>query len=91
MDNQTGNRKVYVAADVPHTPRPETGWLIELVDDKHGLPEYWNGRVTAGNAFTSNHLAAVRFARKFDATTVIEHIEYLSAYAMKAVEHQWGL
>lgn len=61
----------------------ETGWLIERVPST-GVPHWWDGC-----GWTTNSLAAVRFARKCDAQAVIDNVMG-AFYKTTATEHQWG-
>lgn len=62
----------------------KTGWLIETGDHK-----YWDGRAADGTAFTSEHLEAVRFARKEDADRIINWLLEKHRVFLVAREHSW--
>jgi len=61
----------------------ETAWLIERTPS-NGIPHWWTG-----GAWTTDSLAAVRFARRCDAEAVIENV-LGQFYKTTATEHQWG-
>lgn len=65
----------------PTTINIETGWLIERTNE--GIPHWWTG-----SSWTTDSLAAIRFARKCDAEAVIRGVlgEFCKA---TATEHQW--
>jgi hypothetical protein len=60
----------------------ELGWLVEDVWSD-GAIVWWCG----DRRFSSNHLEAIRFARREDAEAVIRHIA--TNGNLKAVEHMW--
>lgn len=68
----------------------ESGWVIERGDSSPAEPKYW----AAGNqdasrfvAWTSNHMEAIRFARRDDAEKV--HKRMMRDIAVRICEHQW--
>lgn len=63
----------------------ETGWLIEFFVGGQFAPTYY-GKTDEGLNQTSNHMAAVRFARREDAQAVIDDIGWTEA---KPIEHMW--
>ena len=64
----------------------ETGWLIEFSQRVSSTPTYY-GQTDDGLGQITDHLKAVRFARKEDAEMVIADIGWTEA---SAVEHGWG-
>lgn len=69
----------------------ESGWVIERGDSEPSAPKYW----AAGqqdpqrtSAWTSNHLEAIRFARKLDAERVAERA--MNGIQVRIAEHEWG-
>lgn len=73
----------------PSAPNDETGWLIEC---KHiGNAAWWDGKrgprdLIDCRYFTTDHLKAVRFARKEDAERIIKGC---GGSCMQATEHLW--
>lgn len=65
----------------PTREADETGWLIEI-----GGPAYYGDAREDGLGWTSDHAAAIRFARKEDAERVIQLEGFTEA---SAVEHIW--
>lgn len=65
----------------------ESGWLIELKASVQPTPTYYgeNGEGVLG--WTTDHMSAVRFARKEDAQLVIDCEGWTEAVP---VEHSWG-
>lgn len=68
----------------------EFAWLIEFphID---GAPTYW-GKTITGLGVTSEHLDAIRFARKEDAEAIISDKVHLGGvwHEAKATEHGWS-
>lgn len=72
----------------PGTPQGEFAWLIERVDlpDASAGRGYWTGR-SGLLAWSEDHNAAIRFARKNDADAMIR----LHSVVGTAVEHGWAV
>lgn len=66
-------------------PEPETAWLIERLDGG-GAPLWWAG----GEAWTFDHLRAVRFARRVDADAVALAMHDRNMAFTTSTEHSWG-
>lgn len=63
----------------------ETGWVIEAIG-----PKYWNGRALGSEAFSDDHMEAVRFARSEDASAVLYRCFRDDIVRLLAVrEHVW--
>lgn len=69
----------------------EIGWVIERADSEPSAPKYW----AAGqqdpqrtSAWTSNHMQAIRFARKLDAERVAERA--MKGIDVRICEHAWS-
>jgi hypothetical protein len=60
----------------------ETGWLIELPRENDS-PRWWDG-----GAWTTDHLEAVRFARRQDAERVMLKQHY--GLGVIALQHVWS-
>lgn len=68
----------------------ESGWLIERGDSEVSAPKYWAaGQRDAerSSAWTSNHLEAIRFARKVDAEKLAKRL--MPSIAVRVCEHGW--
>lgn len=64
----------------------ESGWVVESSMSKPAQPLYLSKiRVDGVPVWSSDHMDAIRFARKQDA----ERIEF--AYAVRIAEHGWGV
>ena len=61
--------------------KDETGWLIETKTPE-GVPCYWGGPAL----WTTDHLKAIRFARKLDGERVAEDLD---VDRLVVVEHIW--
>lgn len=59
----------------------ETGWVIERGDSRPSAPAYW-----AGDAWSQDHLDAIRFVRKLDAERVSARMTYPNN---RVCEHIW--
>ncbi len=65
----------------------ETAWLIELKPSVVTTPTYWGVDTDGELDWTSDRLAAIRFARSEDAKAIIKSYGWTEAHP---VEHQWG-
>ena len=68
----------------------EYAWLIERADSEVSAPWYWAaGQRDAerSSAWTQNHLAAIRFARREDAENVSKRL--FPDIAVRVCEHGW--
>ena len=63
----------------------ETAWLIEFDASVSRTPAYY-GKTEEGLGMTTDHAAAIRFARAQDAQAIIDDIGWNAA---KPVEHMW--
>lgn len=66
-------------------PKEEAAWLIEFSERVSQQPTYY-GKTDDGLGQTTDHLKAVRYARKEDADAVIEDTGWTEA---TATEHMW--
>lgn len=69
----------------------ESGWVIERADSDAAEPKYWAAgqrEAERSSAWTSNHMEAIRFARKDDAEKVARRI--MRGVGVRICEHQWG-
>lgn len=70
--------------------REESGWLIERGDSDPAAPKYWAAgqrEAERTSAWTSNHEAAIRFARKQDAAAVAHRL--FPSIAVRIACHGW--
>lgn len=68
----------------------ESGWVIERADSPVSEPKYWAAGQTdasRSSAWTSNHMHAIRFARRLDARRVAERI--MKGIEVRICEHMW--
>lgn len=68
----------------------EFGWVIERGDSPMHAPKYWAAGMRdpeTMSAWTSNHMHAIRFARKLDARRVSERI--MKGIEVRIAEHSW--
>jgi hypothetical protein len=76
------------------TERIEAGWVLERADSSPAKPWYWAaGQIdpTRSSAWTQNHMAAIRFARRDDAKAVADRFMRKATIEVRACEHQWSL
>lgn len=69
----------------------ESGWLIERADSSPAEPKYWAAgqrEAERSSAWTSNHMEAIRFARKDDAEKVANRI--MAGIDVRICEHAWS-
>jgi hypothetical protein len=69
----------------------ESGWLIERADSSPAEPKYWAAgqrEAERSSAWTSNHMEAIRFARKDDAEKVASRI--MKGIVVRICEHGWS-
>jgi hypothetical protein len=70
----------------------ESGWLIERADSSPAEPRYWAAgqrEAERSSAWTSNHMQAIRFARKEDAERVAARI--MKDIDVRICEHDWSV
>lgn len=71
----------------------ELGWLIERADSEPSAPWYWAaGQVdpTRSSAWTQNHMAAIRFARRDDAQAVSDRLMKKAGVEVRIADHAWN-
>lgn len=69
----------------------EHGWVIERADSDASAPKYWvagQREAERTSAWTSNHMAAIRFARKEDAEATAKRL--FPAIDVRIAEHGWS-
>lgn len=69
----------------------ESGWVIERADSSPAEPKYWAAgqrEAERSSAWTSNHMEAIRFARKDDAEKVANRI--MKDIPVRIAEHGWS-
>ena len=69
----------------------ELGWLIERGDSEVAEPKYWAGTdrdPQRSSAWTSNHMEAIRFARRDDAEKVAKRA--LGGIGVRICDHIWA-
>lgn len=86
-----------VAAPAPAGTKPqpseERGWLLERADSDTASPWYWAaGQIdpSRSSAWTQNHMAAIRFARREDAQAVADRLMRKVPVAVRVCEHEWS-
>ena len=90
-------RSSIIADAGPNTPingivTDETGWVIERADSPTSEPKYWCAGMLDANTFsawTSNHMQAIRFARRIDAERLCERLMNPKNISVRICEHQW--
>ena len=68
----------------------ESGWLIERGDSDPAAPKYWAAgqrEAERSSAWTSNHMEAIRLARREDAEKVAKRL--FPSIAVRIAEHGW--
>lgn len=68
----------------------ETGWVIERGDSSPAKPKYWAAgqrEAERTSAWTSNHMEAIRFARKTDAEKTATRL--FPNIGIRIAEHEW--
>jgi hypothetical protein len=71
----------------------ERAWLLERADSDPAAPWYWAaGQIdpTRSSAWTQNHLAAIRFARRDDAHAVAHRLMRKASIEVRICEHEWA-
>lgn len=68
------------------TEKQEVAWLVELKPSVVKTPTYWGFDADGEMDWTSDNMAALRFAREEDAKRVIKYYGWTEA---NAVEHMW--
>ena len=66
--------------------RTEFAWVIEHRLSPTSAPNYW-----AGNRWSTDHMRAVRFARKVDAEAVRNGFDDEYALGHRLAEHGWDI
>lgn len=87
------DRLAAVVAEVRN--RDESAWLIEHGDSSTAQPRYWAGAgaycevadARRSSSWTENHMQAIRFARKVDATRAAERCCH--GITVRICEHMW--
>lgn len=83
-----------IIEDATREPSPsgsETGWVIERGNSDPSEPKYWAaGHSDADRmiAWTSNHMAAIRFSRREDAEAVWKRL--FPDIQVRICDHAWG-
>lgn len=70
----------------------ETGWVLERADSSASEPWYWAaGQIdpSRSSAWTQNHMAAIRFARRADAERVAKHLMRKVPIDVRICQHVW--
>lgn len=65
--------------------KTEFGWVIEHRLSPTHSPKYW-----AGNGWSTDHMKAIRFARKEDAERSRNGFDDEFALEHRVAEHGWG-
>lgn len=74
-----------IAAPTPAGPS-EFAWVIERGDSDPATPTYWTGH----DAWSQDHMDAVRFARQIDAVNVAKREQPIWGLGHRVAEHGWS-
>jgi hypothetical protein len=80
-------------ATPPTGPSDERAWLLERADSDTAAPWYWAaGQIdpSRSSAWTQNHMAAIRFARREDAQAVADRLMRKVPVDVRVCEHEWS-
>ena len=72
--------------DLKAQDKDEFDWVIEDGHSSGSQPIYWGGQF----GWTLDHLKAVRFARKMDASSVVRYLDLNIPGVPRIVEHMWS-
>lgn len=90
-DGYGGRADFEIALGAARDLETESGWVIEKGDSPASEPKYWTAGQTdasRSSAWTSNHMHAIRFARKLDARRTSERI--MKGIEVRIAEHNWA-
>lgn len=94
MKQRIADRFAAVSPREGHVEVPvEHGWVLERADSSPAEPWYWAaGQIdpTRSSAWTQNHMAGIRFARREDAEAVSYRLMRKAKIDVRVCAHEWS-